>query len=494
MEVSRSLLSELSEASAVTGSEPRVYRRIIERLRASKKLVLSRNSVGQLVASYRGAPQSARRIVIVAHTDREGFRYRSVIEPGVLEMTHTSDRGSDLARWVPSCTIPGTAAPIRLRIVAAMPTGELLSCGGYVSNITDPARGCVQVNLDDTAVAETVLNALGHEGTTVTAEASYSDLQGGYIDIRANNHIRAAALDNVFGVTTATACLEHAAKEKLLANITVLYTSGEERGFVGLLATIANLDEIVRPEHRDETIWIVLDCSSREHSGLIGLDAWRASMIQNGQFTEAVYNIDLLSGIDQGSTRCDIKRPVIRLEDKGSLFDSRVSRLLLQASLADQPVECGVFRGGFCEASVLCLLPLLLDDCDRPALVGSIALPIENYRGLGVQKADGAEPMEVKSPRPEGGSLKSGAAAISMICEAARLHADHYVMPQAEPIGYRGLLAFENTEMYERMPNSKEDYAHRLKMRLDDQEVQHELASLCRWWDNVGDALLRQGV
>ncbi|MDP9175717.1 MAG: hypothetical protein M3O30_17895 [Planctomycetota bacterium] len=419
----------------------------------------------QLLVEWTGNPSNAgRRLVMVAHTDSEGYVLLNeyvvdgddLLVAGIspTDMADREDvekwrKGSPLAVMVgldgleaaPSAIVTG-----KVEAIAETPTGQEQFGGGRV---------VVRLQFQSVDDHKLVLAALAGPAGTVTAVHAFSQSTGRGVDIKDSGEVVAYGVDNAAGVAVATKVLTDLVLNGEGVNASVLYSTGEEAGFIGLLNWIAQDGRGLAEQAADWT-WVVVDSSSQIRSGVRQLDQWVASAsASQGAPTEAH------AGERRESELCPMRCASVRLGDKKRYYEPATARMLYQAALEarrehQHAVEhglsqhpnyqwidgqwlgvCGVFKGGFCEASVLMCLDELIEvyaggsppDAvpvgQKPrARFGSIAIPIMNYRN---------EPQGAASdgnieliPFPERTHLGALNSAVLILRQACRLHGDGY--------------------------------------------------------------------
>jgi hypothetical protein len=197
-----------------------------------------------------------------------------------------------------------------------------------------------------------------------------------------------------------------------------------------------------------DLLWLVIDSSDVTQSFRTSIENWQMwrSDAHPAKTGEAAAKLSP----EQKMIRCDISCSAVRCGDKVSDFDLQATRLLYQAALEARswfdheavitlmgrqtnqflapllaPVSpqllgiCGVFKGGKCEATILCHIQDLPSNGKR-LLVGSIAIPINNYRGIKSVIPD--DILGVASHQPEVTHLGALNSAFLIIQKACVLH------------------------------------------------------------------------
>lgn len=468
-------LEQIVRVPSVTGAESRMYEHLLhahllplrDRVSATGTgtLHLRFSAASQLVADWTGDAKSERRAVIVVHADREGFVLGRVSkrdgETWYFDAAHCDAR-SKVEPWRKNA---------RVKVVSSFPDGATREFEGRIH--------CVGTTLDGaTSNRAVVLTVEGEAGEGIardlnsdqpTLTAHYLFPTGcplrytEYEEDTAAREVQGWTLDNAVGVYVATRMLEQIVDEagrdrQDPINVSVIYTSGEEEGFTGLLHHLRAEARSVR-KSLDDTLWLVIDCSAASKVHQWTLDEWVHRRVRTtvAADAETARQVDVIGGPIVGELRC----VGIRVEDKGSLLDPSAARLLVQAAIASETgspmptAEPNLYSavasyvGGFCEAGVLVHLHDLLrkfgETADMPPLhVSSLAVPIRNFRAIPDEPTPeerNAKPRDRCTVGPEIASLDAIDLAVKLGVEACRLHMN-YAYPNEPIIGYRGLRAF----------------------------------------------------
>jgi hypothetical protein len=405
---------ELTKIGAVTGTEYRVFDWLLKSIfprvarddtRSARKLVARFMPGNQLLVSWNGAGPGKRRLIIVAHTDHEGFLVRD-------ELPHDHQARRSGRVWVadddeghPTVWLraedPGGGGietwhkNANVRVVLGQSRDDA-RLSGRVVEIVDAAPGerpyvKVRISLGPGDEPYEVRDRIANHPWPVSVSSVFeSDPIFPAPDGRKSSEpLSAPFVDNCAGVAVATAVLRALIDRDVAANVSVLYTTGEEAGFLGLLTMLKGLDCAASHEY-ENAIWIVVDASSHEGSSRTGLDDWRAQRIIAKDDTVLT------------SDRCPMDVTAIRLEDRCTIFDYSVALFLYQASLRVKsrldrsPFRdswrwyknigvAGAFVHGECEATVLARYGSVrkqIAGCSNPQSlkVGSLAIPVMNYR------------------------------------------------------------------------------------------------------------------
>lgn len=392
---------ELSSIGSVTGTEYRAYRWLLEdalpEMLPSKgswptKLEVRFLPGNQLFASWRGAPASDRQIIIVAHTDHEGFLVKnawldSTDGPNAVWLRAEDPGGIDIETW-------HLEANLQIAFGAdgrgPRRSGRILKIPKQTSGVRGFAAVRVETAPDENL--DVLVRLVNESPWFVSAYPDFTfNSETGKGDPQRSDSLSAPYVDNGAGVAVATAVLRAVVQRDLAANVSVLYTSGEEAGFLGLLALLRDLPPELGNEF-EKAVWVIVDASAHERSAQVGLEHWHRRRVRDHD--DMVYKTD----------RCPVDVASIRLEDRCTLFDYSVALFLYQASLRVRRLlgrkhqddkdgarwersigVAGTFVGGECEGTVLGRYPAVMrrlhQRADRPSLrVGALALPIVNYR------------------------------------------------------------------------------------------------------------------
>ncbi len=150
------------------------------------------------------------------------------------------------------------------------------------------------------------------------------------VDEKENGEIYAYGVDNAAGVAVATSVLTDVVSSGAPVNVSVLYTSGEEAGFVGLLDGIAHLATEAGSRMAKWT-WIVVDSSDQGKSRVCRIDQWLAE-VERPQVEPALFEEDS-SAPAETQLRCPLRCAAVRRGDRSHYFEPATARMLYQAGL-----------------------------------------------------------------------------------------------------------------------------------------------------------------
>lgn len=361
------------------------------------RLTINFSTSGQMCVSWRGRGGDPRRTILVAHVDTEGFLVRKF------------DRGANrVLCWHTSAEMPDQdklGSPVRLILSGSVLRGRILSIAerSRVLTSSDPFDHEVLVEVErkeNRQVAKFIKN-------------SYFVGCGQY-DIPRWSHtdgvIAATHVDNTAGVSVVMSVLMTIIKNNWRTNLDCVFTTCEEAGFCGIVASILDGADFDAQQDGD-VVCIVVDSSS--HSSFVSeerlWDDKHYGTIGDAQVTEA-----------------SLQNPIIRTGDLYNIFDREVTKLLCAAarnleggarerhervswagrgrrSLSDDFRSCmridrhgnsigtlsrnkavvGRLIGGWCEASPLRMQAALRARKGKMPLrlrVGSLGIPIAHYR------------------------------------------------------------------------------------------------------------------
>ena len=347
---------------------------------AGQTLSVDEGPGGQMSVSWTGRPENRRRAVVVVHCDVEGYWLdEGILEDGrlTLEGFHPNFENMSDHRVGAPLWICGGAVKSEL-----LANGRLL---GYQKHEGSGGRAFVKVLAEcEPSVAQRILEML-RAGVAVTAQHRVLGVAGPDAEWdEETGIIKADALDNTAGVAAATTTLLRAVNGACRVNLTVLYTTGKEAGYLGLKQWV---EESIGDDEESEVLWIALDCSSRDDSIEVPIDACIRRASSNPSESVGVLRRD------QGR-KYPADRAAIRVADGVSWADYAASRLLQQGAIESAvrelegkqsdrsrpvPIASGaIFAGGACEMSVLRAARHrdLASVCGN---FGSLAIPLGNF-------------------------------------------------------------------------------------------------------------------
>ena len=399
---------ELVGVPCVTFSEYRLYQHLhssLDDLRAGlsdsqlERLTERFTPAGQLLVSWRGRPESARRAVLVAHVDREGFLVKNH-KPGdqFAICWHTAAKipdedkiGSPVKLLCSDCTLSGHI--------------ERMSEARHDLTAENPFdhEVVVKVDREESKSDRELLENPYFDGIGHYAIPSWNDQSG---------MIEATHVDNTAGVSVIMSVMSALVRNNWRVNADFLFTTCEEAGFCGIMAEILE-GSILRSPRDGDVICFVVDSSSHTKF-LAERQLWEPAPPAESDYNEAV--------------EIPLQNAVIRTGDRYTIFDYEVAKLLhaaatnLQsvATKSDKPfwagrgrrslsedlrsslkaeqapdgalpsparnnVLAGRLLGGWCEATPLQLERAIRGRRGDPPLglrVGSVAIPIAHYRNF----------------------------------------------------------------------------------------------------------------
>ncbi|HEY0464112.1 MAG TPA: hypothetical protein VGC79_07890, partial [Polyangiaceae bacterium] len=394
---------EVTSIGSVTGTEYRVFDWLLRKVfpefadpatRYANKLDIRFVRGNQLLVSWNGASnRSAKRMIVVAHTDHEGFLVRE----------QWIDTGGTKQLWVRaedpgggSVEVWHAGAEVQIafgwRQEDARRNGKITQI--VKSEEGEPDYAKVQVTLEKGEDPSGVLAEFKEHAWSLGVYPTFEDRADSGSGVRPNESLSVPFVDNCAGVAVATAVLRTIVDSDADVNLSVLYTTGEEAGFVGLLRMLegSRLSEALL-----DAVWIVLDASSHAGSSQIGMQEWYGQRVVGMQKGENKKEGASCDEVKSGS-RCPENVAAIRLEDRCTIFDYSAALLLYQASLlvksklgATQLRDkswykdigvAGTFVKGECEATVLAHHAAFHEGHPKPhgLRVGALAIPVVNYR------------------------------------------------------------------------------------------------------------------
>ena len=515
------LFAGVVDVGAVAGREHCLYRWLIERRmhrlvekRPYVKGRLSAEFLGgsQLMISWNGRPDSPRRLLLFAHTDHEGYEVDGIrmsdTPSATVSLEGSNVCGQRVEPWRKEAKVV-----IRFDVGAEQRTvdGVLTGIGGHGNGSSH--RVSIEATPKSEAQREELRRACEDSMSVVVAEHAFTPASpgvgsgGNWADDgtptwRVRDFVEAPCIDNSAGVAVCTLALEELAKHNAEANLSVLYTTGEEAGFLGLLSLITGGETAFHDLIR-QAVCVVVDSSKVDSSVRAGIGDWhRRRWIERDHCVR-----DELS--ENSAARCPLDVAAIRLEDVWSLYDVGVARLLYQSALGvqrkvghelrSQDPEwigrvgvAGEFYGGICEGTLLSMYPRLrqewMGDRTAPGLgVGSLAIPITNYRN-----EFGIAYPRMKPEVSQAGALYSAA----LIVLNAAVNLGQSVLPSSKAGTIRDAGSLHDWYVRERsFEGGVEDvHGHVLNGRLkEDFECgQQALGRLRSWVESEGAALAEE--
>ena len=523
----------ISAVNSVTTSEDRLFGALLSywkdyRERDPSKrdrLTIRRVGKAQVAVQWRGLPDTRRGIVCVAHTDREGFLLseHSVQNDRSIKFKGLPANGGSLDR-----------ASLGAEVVVAVGTGkEVHRClGRIVEHVTaagkawspgsgeKPEHCFVQTApLRHDALAEAGGRLSQGEPATANYAFDFSDRDSPRGDLGTlqktsvahrldedSGDLRASCLDNFAGVSAATSALTRVVEKGMRANLTVLYSIGEEARMLGMLDILMNEPLFLMDSLAQDDLWLVLDSSDVNHSYSVSLEAWARARRDNLALGPVppmhdadgpAYEDDRMEAPEFGP--CSDELCSVRLEDKATIFDPGVARFLFQAQIGSlalmeqriqstptvrarieryrgrdwirrHPILPGMFQGGVCEATPLGLLGQIGEALgqplrtDRRLTIGSVAIPLWNYRCV-------AGDSRVTPERTHYMALLSAAALVDRAAE---------LFPYARLAG-RGAPRFRSADSDSRMSSSVAEAVERTRDHWNRPETQKHIDKLADW-------------
>lgn len=506
------IFEAITPIASITNAEHRLmswlistyWKQIVAECPEPERLHIAFIAESELAVHWTGAPTSARRTVMICHTDREGY-----VLGGATRTEDASLVVEGMA--VVQEEIYNNRRHAPLSIVCDSDEGYV-SCPGRLEDINvllngEYKEGAVIVRISVADVRPSiVIEALNKPQGAVTARhtfQAFSDRAG--CRLGNNGEILSWSVDNAAGVAACTAVLTKIITERAAVNVSVIYTTGEERGMIGVLRVIAS-DHLPVFNRGTENLWIVVDSSSCPDARIVGLDEWRrARLLKNMQIRSR--HVVSPNGFGTASAHSSA---VIRLEDKLSIFDLSSARMLYQAAMnvrgglpgkrhagkrhdeyhmieagvtACDIGQVGVFLGGVCEASMLAHMnDLRLSVAKEERLgdrVGSIAIPILNYRNMVPDRS---------VLLPEEGHIGALNSCAIILEQACHMHLD-YAYSDMSPSGYRGATA-ARPFFKEKTQKSRTALVEHWRKRLEDMANAPRTANQ-EWIKQTGLATVR---
>ena len=267
---------QLLELASVTFFERRMYLWLISYWQAAKTLVEAGDlpagrldwglvGRGQLIVNWTGRPRDPRRLVLVVHTDREGF---------LVEELRDSAPDEDLLFNMQHCVeyrIPEAHVGQAVRLDVGT-GGHQASYRGRLASI-EGERGKATLKIKRRDLTGDVFHLKEQIGGRRVSAQYVFDPKWELI----GTALRAPCVDNFAGVSVATAAVAKIALEASAnpgTNVSVLYTTGEEAGMVGAISLLErNENRLLRSSAN--TTWVVIDSSNVDEGRRIGIDRWR---------------------------------------------------------------------------------------------------------------------------------------------------------------------------------------------------------------------------
>lgn len=424
---------------------------------AANVLRIRRVGKGQVAVEWRGAPQSTRELVLVAHVDREGFLLTD-LEGGMHDAEpRTLLRGTHVTGVTPEWQIGAKVAVC---------IGRMDDVHWYPGVVSRP-HGRTGINDAESILIE-IRGRRPHEMRRLTEQiqvggvSAHLSFGGGQseprLPIARDGRIRAGCVDNFAGVSVCTSVLTRCVLERSRSNVSVLYTIAEEAGTFGVLDIIETEPQYLFTNHsaRDLT-FVVVDSSPFVESSAMTIQAWKARRFQIRN-----HGMNIIK-------QCSLHVATVRLEDRAAYLDTSVSRFLLQAGLdgvarargvgIDASVvegaefrsrdsdyykewsnremfgRTGIFYGDRCEVSTLAFGKTVYEQMHGEQLkwqcprVGALVVPVENFRNR-----DDDLKQTAQEEATMAGALYS---AMDCLLAAARLHGVYQFAPSSAAV-YRG--------------------------------------------------------
>jgi len=498
---------QVTGIGSVTGTEYRVFDWLLRKVfpeftdpatRRFNKLDISFVRGNQLLVSWNGSStRNAKRIIVVAHTDHEGFLVRQQwidTTNGTKQLWVRAEDpgGGSVEDWHAGADVQiafgwrGEDARRRGKIT------EIVKADGVL-----PDYAKVQVELEKDEDPSRVLAEFNEHAWTLGVYPTFEEGADSGSGVRPNEPLSVPFVDNCAGVAVATAVLRTLVDSDADVNLSVLYTTGEEAGFVGLLRM---LDGSRLAGALLDAVWIVLDASSHAGSTQIGMQEWYGLRVEGIQKREGVGGgvCDEVKGGD----RCPENVAAIRLEDRCTIFDYSVALLLYQASLlvksklgATQLRErswyknigvAGIFVRGECEATVLAHHTAFHEGYPKPPglRIGALAIPVVNYRNYAGFNLGAMKPEVTRI-----GALTSAGFILAEACGiVSRTHLITAVEPR--PREARALQKYVEAEFPDRIAELMGDPIERMKGYLDLATKKKLAEKLDGWAEGEGQRLL----
>jgi hypothetical protein len=524
-------LGALLDHLPVSGFEERAYRWLLEdfwpdklaRIRRSFRahVTISFTPSGQLCVDYTGDPASKNRMLLFCHVDREGLVATlgpPVPGPG-SRFTRSIHRLEGSMDYVPCmhnqlvCVSSGLGRPVvtRCRFASVKSKGDRVGLLESLPGDDECFREALEDRVAITPTSQAEFEPSTPESLTLLTERS--------------RVLTASALDNAVGVVSASHALRQVISKGRSVNVSVIYTIGEEVGFLGAIAM--GMGPPMKAWRNKQLHCVVVDTSSRACSYVVRRAQWRR-MLKSGESVEKAY----LESADQ-------RFAAVRLCDRGASFSASVSRFLVQAAIgagghvdisaavdsAADPANgaservlavgaasgpysasngsgssvadivargspCGLFIGGYCEATILVLADHLRERAGTKEKLwsscGAIAIPLGNYRGLEIEPSDGKGAM-----KPEFIVFDSVLHAVDLLVAAAELMAGYSFVSD----GLGGSIASVDLDSPQLQLQYSSDEEVIEKLKKWDQRYRDALKedgrihSLRRWVNSVGDKL-----
>lgn len=375
------------------------------------KLQLGFTSANQLCVRWTGSPKESRRLVVVAHVDKEGFFINKF----------SGDRSSCTGKHVRGDPIEEDRLGQSVRVI----TRDCTYRGRLVSE--DPSDLTIKLSIGEELGPG--LPSLRH-AVGIEAVAEY-DLPEFSLD--KSGLISSPCVDNSAGVSVLVNLVEGCAVGLWPVNVDAVFTTCEEPGFCGISRQILSGGPLLETS---DSSWLVVDSSNRSRCHIFRMPQALRSDLE-------------LADAELDPTGVDLRVTVNRVGDRFVCYSRSMAGLIHMASLNAQrksylnfryPNECDlqdefVFTqaqrewysedsveilsarmiGGWCEAGPLRLSAFLRRAMGVaevvPPRVGAIGIPIGNYRNT----------FEGRIAR-EKCHVASLLRACSLIAEIAKLH------------------------------------------------------------------------
>jgi hypothetical protein len=504
------IFDAIADIASVSCAEHRLYewllkdhwRKVLDAVSVVEGLAIEMLPGSQLAVHWTGDTTTARRLVLVCHTDRDGYILHNEArrhDGGLLvaaERPHPLDlprRPAEFARRHQEIAVVCGHGDAEVRVPATI---------AYVNSdvMGKKCDGAVVVRVDGLAADQgsALQELLKLPKGTVTAHHVFNVTERRQAR---PERILAWGLDNGAGVAVSTSVITQLVHSREPLNASVIYTTGEKYGFTGLLEHIFR-DAKRIAENKEVVAWIVVDSSDAGRARLLGLDQWRRTRLtpDGHGIRDISLEADVLPSI---GLRCTTKTGVIRLEDLVSVFDLSAARMLYQAALhvrgqllttlekldpvqADLPPPgaSGVLVGGRCEATVLTHLNDLLELLGLPQRpqdsVASLAIPVRNWRLLNRDQI-------TTTIQPEETHARALDTARDILLAACRLHRS-YDYPPASPSGFRLHAGLSDVFGEAQTPKSRDAYVRLLLRRMKQHTGRRSAHE--RWVSEEGQALV----
>jgi len=321
--------------------------------------------------THRLARKDSRRLIMVCHTDRDGFWADECHEAlsGELLIGARPSGGWEIGRGLQDAdvwVVAGSGRDVYYyegKIVGLRDEqGKSINpsaAGDRRKEVSIPRSIDISVSADVSGNLKSLVQFINDKSQPVTAHYRFSFYEStaskqdaemeAKLDKRhsldpATGVIRSSCIDNLAGVAAATSALTRLAVENANTNASVMYTVGEEARMVGLVDLAARMDDSLY-RHADAVTWVVVDSSDVAKAFSVGLDSWKSwrldlssdqsgSIPQLEQVRTSVQDSAFWDRAVPGETvSCRDDVAAVRLEDRAMIYDLAVARFLFQSAL-----------------------------------------------------------------------------------------------------------------------------------------------------------------